>query len=215
MLRKDQRGGILDILITAGATRNPIDAMRYISAHSSGQTGVWLAERFKPSATVHLLGSPEALLRCRLDIPCIPYSSTRDLMHKMETWLLQHPAGVVVHAAAVGDYEATDGGTAGKIASGQSELTITLVPTPKIVDHIKAWAPNSTLISFKAAAPGTSPQKLLELATAQRERTGSLWVFANVIGALNENLLLLGPDGPEWCKSRPLAMSRLVAVTLR
>lgn len=205
----------MDILITAGATRNPIDAMRYISAHSSGQTGVWLAERFNPLATVHLLGSPEALLRCRLDIPCIPYSSTRDLMHKMESWLAKHPKGVVIHAAAVGDYEATDGSLEGKIASGQSELTITLSPTPKIVNHIKAWAPNSTLISFKAAAPGTSPEDLLQLAVDQRKRTGSLWVFANVIGELNENLLLLGPDGPEWCESRPIAMSRLVTVTLR
>ena len=34
-----------DVLITAGATRNPLDAIRYLSAHATGRTGVDLAQR--------------------------------------------------------------------------------------------------------------------------------------------------------------------------
>ena len=204
----------MDILITAGATRNPIDAMRYISANSSGQTGVWIAEQLHPLAAVHLMGSPEALLRCRIDCERTVYSSTSDLLSKMQAWVTSHPDGVVVHASAVGDYMAAEPTTTEKIESGVAELTLRLVPTPKIVDQIHSWSPSATLISFKAAPPQTGPDALLTIAEAQRSRTNSRCVFANVIGDLNRQLLVLGPDGPTWYDSRPLAMAALVTSIL-
>ena len=50
------------ILITAGATRNPIDSMRCITANASGRTGVGIAERLA-EYDVTLFGSPIACLR--------------------------------------------------------------------------------------------------------------------------------------------------------
>ena len=90
-------------LITAGATRNRIDAMRYISAHSSGQTGAHIADAVGPEG-VWLLGSPEACLRAPAGIQTRSYADTVDLCTQMEAWVRAHPRGVVVHAAAVGDY---------------------------------------------------------------------------------------------------------------
>ena len=205
----------MDILITAGATRNPIDAMRYISANSSGQTGVWIAEQLHRHHSVHLMGSPEALLRCRIDCNRIGFGSTHDLMQKMRDWSESHADGLVIHAAAVGDYCVEHAPTASKLPSGQDTLSLQLVPTPKIIDHILAWAPRTTLISFKAAAPNTDRAALERIASAQRDRTGSLLVFANVIGALHHHNLIVGPNGAEWFDSRPLAMASLVSFVLQ
>src|SRR5688572_24419311 len=92
-------------LITAGATRNPIDAVRYVSAWSSGGTGVAIANALRDAGrSVHLLGSAEALLRAH-DMPSEEYGSTRDLMARMERHVRANPQLTLVHASAVGDYE--------------------------------------------------------------------------------------------------------------
>jgi phosphopantothenoylcysteine decarboxylase/phosphopantothenate--cysteine ligase len=202
---------VRSVLITAGATRNPIDAMRFISAYSSGRTGALLAEQLAGTLPVHLLGSPEALLRAPEACTTEEYSSTDDLMVRMRAWVSSNPAGVVVHAAAVGDYQ-VDPGTplaATKIPSGQPTLSLHLVPTPKILDQIRQWSDQVQLISFKAAPPLTEAEALLDTAQRQRARSQSTIVFANVIGSLDADLLLL--DGPEahWFQDRPTALGRL------
>ena len=200
------------ILITAGATRNPLDAIRYLSAFSSGSTGVGLARALSVDRTVTLLGSAEACLRAGEDINTEEFTSTRDLMARMERWVRTHPDGVVVHASAVGDYEAVpddEGSGPAKIPSGKSELLLRLRPTPKIVDHIHSWSPDVRLISFKAASPETTDARLVEIAEAQRVRTGSVLVFANIIGRLQEGVLLQGADGASWHSTRPAALAAL------
>ncbi len=178
-----------DLLITAGATRNPIDAIRYLSAHASGRTGIELAARLAPTHAVHLLGSAEACLRAPPTLSTEEFTSTRDLMARMERWITAHPRGVVIHSAAVGDYEAEPVAT--KIPSGSPELVIRLRPGPKIVDHVRGWAPDVFLVSFKAGAPGLTPEELEGIARRQLERTGSDLVFANVLGALETTVLLV------------------------
>ena len=96
------------VLVTCGATRNPLDAIRFISAFSTGRTGGAIAQALADRGhPVHVLGSAEALLR--LTDPALTreeYRSTRDLMARMEAWVRANPGGIVVHSAAVGDYEA-------------------------------------------------------------------------------------------------------------
>ena len=133
------------ILITAGATRNPIDDMRFISAHASGRTGVWLAEKLHQSGdfNVQLLCSPIAETKKSGNYQSALFSSTRDLMAKMKAWTEQHKFGIVVHSAAVGDFELEN--RTGKIPSG-STLTLRLQPTPKILNNLKSW--NSNLFTM-------------------------------------------------------------------
>lgn len=200
------------VLITAGATRNPLDAIRCLSAFSSGRTGVALASALHAQHSVTLLGSAEALLRAQgLPIEGVEYRSTRDLMAKMKDWVLAHPAGVVLHAAAVGDYEAAAGAAATKLPSGSAELVLRLQPTPKIVDAIRGWSPRIRLVSFKAASPETTEPALVALAQAQQLRTGSHLVFANVIGRLGELVLLVRDGRVERFDDRSQALDALVA----
>ena len=205
------------ILITAGATRNPLDAIRYLSAFSSGNTGARLAEALQDN-DVTLLGSAEACLRASAKLKTEEFRSTRDLMARMERWIRANPGGVVIHAAAVGDYEAIpeeDRASPAKIPSGRAELTITLRPTPKIIDHIHRWSPDIQLISFKAASPETSDAQLIEIAQAQRARTRSVLVFANIIGRLHEGVLLLSASGLAWHETREEALAALVEAARR
>ncbi len=244
------------LLVTAGATRNRVDAIRYLSAHASGRTGVELAMALTESGAdefwggggarplrnaspgarrteplpdlegpgayaVHLLGSEEACLRAeiaalragtegRAYAPTREaYTSSRDLMARMETWLRAHPSGVVVHSAAVGDYE-LDGDGVGKIPSGLPEMVLRFRPGPKIIDHVRGWAPDCFLASFKAAPPGTAPADLELIARAQLRRTGSDLVFANVLGHTDTDVLLVRADRTDAYATRAEAAAALL-----
>ena len=199
-----------DVLITAGATRNPIDAMRFISAHSTGRTGAWLAGALEDTHSITVLGSPEALAHCPPTVAQEAYTSTDDLMTKMRIWVDAHPDGLVIHAAAVGDYAVDP--IAGKIASGQDTLTLTLRPTPKILDAIRGWSPSVRIVSFKAAPPETDEASLEAIAAAQGLRTDSVAVFANVIGQLESGVLIWARDTVQRFEQRAEALASLVSL---
>ena len=199
-----------DVLITAGATRNPIDAMRFISAHSTGRTGAWLAGALEDTHSITVLGSPEALAHCPPTVAQEAYTSTDDLMTKMRTWVDAHPDGLVIHAAAVGDYAVDP--IAGKIASGQDAVTLTLRPTPKILDAIRGWSPSVRIVSFKAAPPETDEASLEAIAAAQGLRTDSVAVFANVIGQLESGVLIWTRDTVQRFEQRAEALASLVSL---
>lgn len=199
------------ILITAGATRNKVDAIRYLSAHATGRTGSILAYRLARSMAeeggVDVLGSAEALFNFSHAIYFNreEFFGTRDLMARVER--LAPLADIIIHSAAVGDYEvdAIDG----KILSGQPEVMLRLTPAPKILDHIRAWSPNCFLVSFKAAAPGTTLDDLEAIARAQLLRTRSDIVFANVIGN-QEKVILVRAKSATRFKKRSSAIETLL-----
>lgn len=192
------------VLVTAGATRNPIDAMRHIAAFSSGKTGVRIAGLLREmDASVHLLGSPEAVLRAGDSLSTETFSSTRDLMGRMQSWLEKNPIGWVVHAAAVGDYEMDP--SPGKIESGEDELVLRLRKAPKIIDQLKVWAPECKLVGFKAASPNTSMEALIGRCRELGFRTRSNWVFGNVIGDIETTATIVDRYGAESFVEREAA----------
>lgn len=209
------------ILLTAGATRNRVDAIRYLSAFASGGTALSLIDGLG-DGPIHLLGSAEALLRARLAVAerrlaGLPawklvleeYGGTRDLERRMRAWVQSNPEGIVVHSAAVGDYEAAP--NTSKIPSGQAEILIRLTPAPKILDQIRGWAPNCRILSFKAGAPGLTPSELIGIARAQLRRTGSDLVFANVIGELEQSVVLVEEASEVAYGQRGAAVQALIA----
>jgi len=197
------------VLITAGATRNPVDAVRYVSAWSSGGTGVAIGMALREAGhRVHLLGSSEALLRAP-DLSGEEYGSTRDLLARMERHVRAHPTGAVVHASAVGDYELPEADP-GKIPSGLPVLEIRMVPAPKIADQVRGWGLTGPYVTFKAAPPGTPDDALEAIARRQRARVGCDLVFANVLGRLSTGVMLVGEHTRRF-ESRTDAIAALVA----
>ena len=198
------------VLITAGATRNPIDSMRYITANASGRTGIWLAEKLHKTGkfAVHLFGSPIALMRQKGNYTACEFSSTRDLMAKMKGWIEQYPTSIVIHSSAVGDFEIPSANT-GKITSGQ-HITLSLSPTPKILNQIQQWSPTVNLVSFKAAAPNTSLSSLAEIAQRQRVNSKSILVFANILENTQQDILLCHAQGEQYFPTRSQALQALL-----
>ena len=203
------------ILITGGATQNPIDSMRYITAYATGNTAIAIAmqlQLFEPELT--LLCSPLGEYNAKSQgytQNIHTFSSTRNLQQKMHDWLNIHPTGIVIHSAAVGDYEvANENNIHTKIASNQSELILTLQPAPKILSGLKSLAPRSKIISFKAASPDISFEQMIEIAKKQLQNSKSDIVFANQIGKTHQNIALVYPHTTKNISKRELAIQQIV-----
>ena len=203
------------ILITGGATQNPIDSMRYITAYATGNTAIAIAlqlQIFEPQLT--LLCSPLGEYNAKSQgytQKIHTFSSTRNLQKKMHDWLQKNPNGIVIHSAAVGDYEiANENNIHTKISSNQSELILKLQPAPKILSGLKLLAPQSKIISFKAASPDISYEQMIEIAKQQRQKSNSDIVFANQIGKTHQNIALIYPNTIQYISERELAIQQIV-----
>jgi phosphopantothenoylcysteine decarboxylase/phosphopantothenate--cysteine ligase len=125
----------LNIMITAGPTREPLDPVRYITNHSSGKMGFAIAAAAaKRGANVTLVSGPVSL-------PTPPFVQRIDV-----TTALEMEAAVQTHAqnqqifigcAAVADYRAETIADA-KIKKQGDELTIKMVKNPDIVAGVAA-----------------------------------------------------------------------------
>jgi len=183
--------------------------MRFISANASGNTGAFLAQRLSGLTPVHALCSPEAALRmpegCTKEI----YGSTLDLSERMKKWVREHPDGVIVHSAAVGDYRTGTERSDEKIPSGQNQVTIQLTPTLKILDQIQHWSGTARIVSFKAAPPNTTGEALAQIGRKQHTRSKSRLVFANTIGNIEGDVLIIDETEETPFKKRSVALDDL------
>jgi phosphopantothenoylcysteine decarboxylase/phosphopantothenate--cysteine ligase len=123
------------LLVTAGATSEPIDEVRYLSNKSSGCLGCLIALQ-------GAIGQHEVtLLHARSSLSpsnhprlrSIMFSSTRDLSAKLQEHWPSHD--VLIMAAAVADFTQRGGQSEGKIRRGDSQ-TIELAPTDDLVASI-------------------------------------------------------------------------------
>lgn len=143
------------ILVTSGATREPIDAVRFLSNVSTGRTGALLAETLaRHGHAVTLLHGEGAVRPTAPDttISTEAFSSTANLQNRLSRLLGTGEFDAVIHAAAVADYR-PDEAHAGKLSSYADELTLRLVPTPKLLPTLKAASPRPLkVIGFKLTA---------------------------------------------------------------
>lgn len=139
----------MNILITAGATREPLDAVRFLSNLSTGSTGAALADALvELGHTVTLLHGEGAAHPKR---PCerATFSSTVDLWSQLERHLSGGRYDAVIMNAAVSDYRPATIHP-GKISSHAAEITLTLMRNPKILPQLKQFSPRPvTVVGFK------------------------------------------------------------------
>ncbi|WP_052361003.1 phosphopantothenoylcysteine decarboxylase, partial [Geminisphaera colitermitum] len=155
----------MNILITSGATREPIDDVRFLSNISTGSTGAALAAALAARGhTITLLHGHSATLPPHLpptgaaaphfDVGCsmldvgrsgrspvlIPFGSTDDLRAQLRAQLGTGTYDAIIHCAAVSDYRPS-AVQPGKMTSYADELTLHLVPTPKLLPELKSYVP--------------------------------------------------------------------------
>lgn len=93
----------MTILITAGATQEPIDGVRYITNFSSGRTGAALAEFLSPKHHVTFIHGKSSSLPETPTIN-IEFQSFRSLDSLLRRLLAEKSYDLIIHTAAVSDY---------------------------------------------------------------------------------------------------------------
>ena len=140
----------LDVLVTAGGTREPIDAVRYVGNRSSGRMGFALAEEAaRRGADVTVIAANVSLPR-RDGIEYVDVQTADELATACEERF--DGTDVVLMAAAVADYrpQAAHAGKLKKDASG-AELDLRLVRTTDVLATLAARRrPGQLLVGFAA-----------------------------------------------------------------
>jgi phosphopantothenoylcysteine decarboxylase/phosphopantothenate--cysteine ligase len=136
------------ILITAGATREPIDPVRFISNRSSGKMAFALAEAARKR------GARVCIVRGFTSAP--PPSGveliTANTAEEMRIAVLREieNATIFIATAAVADYRPKQQ-SENKIKKNASELTLELERTPDILSEVaRQRRPNQLLVGFAA-----------------------------------------------------------------
>jgi len=138
------------VLVSAGGTREPLDAVRYVGNRSSGRMGVALAEEARRR------GADVTLLAANLAVPAPPgvdvvETPTADAM--LEAALAHADADLVLMAAAVADYKPTENVTH-KRAKAAELWNVQLEPTRDIVRELAARRENGQVIVAFGAEQG-------------------------------------------------------------
>lgn len=178
------------VLITGGATAEPIDPVRMITSRASGRMGIALAhEAFRRGADVTLVHRGNVGFSGISEI----YVETAREMTDVVLGELEADRGynLLISAAAISDY--TLDPSAGKIPSG-SQLTLTLRPTEKLLGAVRDRHPDLVVVGFKLE---TEPGDALTLrAKEAMDRYGLAMIVANTV----ENMG--GDEGEVWIISK-------------
>jgi phosphopantothenoylcysteine decarboxylase/phosphopantothenate--cysteine ligase len=163
------------ILISAGGTREPIDAVRFVGNRSSGRMGVALAaEARRRGAHVTLLAANLAVA-VPPGVELVETPSAGELEHEA---LARGPeADVVIMAAAVADYRPAEA-LATKRPKDRAGWTVELEPTTDVLAELgRHRVPGQVLVGFAADQGQRGLERAREKLT---NKNADLFVFNDV-----------------------------------
>jgi len=139
----------LKILVTAGATIEPIDPVRYITNRSSGKMGYAIARAAKyRGASVTLVSGPTALTS-PYGVTLCSVSTAEDM--KQAVFENRQDCDIIIKAAAVSDYRPRETARQ-KIKKGSDSLSLELIKNPDILAQLGAAKEESPCILVGFAA---------------------------------------------------------------
>jgi phosphopantothenoylcysteine decarboxylase / phosphopantothenate---cysteine ligase len=192
------------VLITAGGTREPIDAVRYVGNRSSGKMAWALAEEASHR------GAKVTVIAANVDLPRRPqiiYVDTPTAREMLIACRAYHrDADIVIMAAAVADYRPS-APVEGKIEKSQTErLEIRLERTTDILSELGASRRDGQVLVGFAAEAGAEG---LQRAHAKRVRKGVDLIVYNDIaqagigfGSDQNSITIIGSDDHEQAVPR-------------
>jgi phosphopantothenoylcysteine decarboxylase / phosphopantothenate---cysteine ligase len=199
------------VVITAGGTREPIDAVRVIANRSSGKQGYAIAEdAHRRGARVTVISTVDLPVASGVSVVSV---ETAQQMHDAVTKAAVS-ADVVIMAAAVADFRPVLS-VEGKIKKNQGVPTITLEATPDILAKLGSIKPeHQVLVGFAAET-----ENLVENARGKLERKNLDLIVANDVSAPGVGfahetnaVTILSASGE--MKSVPLANKRTIATAV-
>ena len=151
------------VLVTAGATRERLDPVRFISNDSSGKMGFAIAEaaRDRGADVTVIRGSVTAEVPA--GIRTIPVESALDLYDAM---MREAPEqDVIIQAAAVADYRPAEQQKKKIKKESGSDLTLVLTENPDIAKAVgERKKPGQTLVGFAAETDNVRKNAVKKLA---------------------------------------------------
>lgn len=148
------------VLVTAGGTREPIDAVRYIGNSSSGRMGIELAKAARDA------GAQVSLIAANIDLPLPKGIEVTRVGTVDELELaMDRDCDAIIMAAAVSDFRVQNP-YLGKLRRSDG-LNLELTPTKDLIANYAANHPNSVSIAFALAEE--TQERLIEIAR------GKLW----------------------------------------
>jgi len=154
------------VVVTAGGTEEPIDAVRILANRSSGRQGIALAEAARDRGADVLLIAARVAVPLPEGVEIVRVATVAELSAALDAALLPPPDGratssvdALIAAAAVSDFRMRGGPAAEKLRR-DGDLTLTLEPTPDllagIAKRLGARAVRQTkLIGFSAESGAT------------------------------------------------------------
>ena len=185
------------ILITAGATRELLDPVRFIGNHSSGHLGcqLALAAAISGCKTTLLLSGAGESPTCHPRLKTHRFTTTRDL----ESLIHQHwPShSILIMAAAVADFTPKGGSQDSKIPRGNT-MSLSLVPTADLVAiAAKSARDDQKVIAFALGEHDTFEEEAKE----KLKRKGVDAIVANPLRTMNAKNItatIFTKDGKSW-----------------
>jgi phosphopantothenoylcysteine decarboxylase/phosphopantothenate--cysteine ligase len=138
------------VLVTAGGTREPLDAVRFLGNRSSGRMGAALADEARRR------GADVTLVAANLSVPApvgVDMVSAPTAEELARETLARGDADVVLMAAAVADYRPAEP-DAGKRPKDGNDWTVTLEPTTDVLKELGGRRTNGQVIVGFAADAG-------------------------------------------------------------
>jgi phosphopantothenoylcysteine decarboxylase/phosphopantothenate--cysteine ligase len=171
-LRRDFEGQT--VLVTAGATREDIDPVRFLTNRSSGKMGYALAEAAARRGAHVVLVSGPTDLAVPEGVDWVPVRSAENMRDAVRQ--RAPDANVIIMAAAVADYRPA-AAQSQKLKRGDTRITLDLEPTPDILAELgRDAAPHAGRILVGFAAETAA---LADNARSKLARKGADMIVAN------------------------------------
>ncbi len=204
------------ILITAGPTQEPIDAVRYIGNRSSGRLGIALAEDAvaRGHEVTLLLGPACVLPMGRADALHLERFRTTAELQELLARYWPGELHCLIMTAAVADYRMIHADTQGKLPRGAGSLTLHLESTPDLVAQCALRKkPGQRVIGFALE----TPENLERRASEKLAKKGLDAVVANPLETMDSPSIsgaLIWADGRRAVPLQPVLPKREFAAWL-
>lgn len=190
------------ILVTAGATREAVDPVRFLTNHSTGKMGYAVAQAaWQRGAEVTLVSGVTAL-DCPVGVNRITVTSAADMMEAVQQHWQEQDAFVL--SAAVADFTPEHPAGQKIKKEGRSQRTLSLTATQDIL----AWLGEHKKQGQRLCGFSMETEHLLENSRKKLEKKKADMIAANSLtqpgagfGVDTNCLTLIGPD---WEEQLPL-----------
>ena len=167
----------LRALVTSGPTHEAIDPVRYIANRSSGKQGHAIAQALADlGADTTLVSGPTSLP----DPERVRVKHVRSAEEMLAACLDSLPSDVAVCAAAVADWKVAAAANQKLKKGDEGPPSLTLTANPDILARLAEPGAQRPRLVIGFAA---ETEKVIEHATAKRQRKGCDWILANDVSA--------------------------------